>query len=71
MSVVLSILTRSTLCRIFRSKFLVPSKADLRRPTLAKSPTEGPFDENIYLCGNYLGLQPKALSNYINIFLTQ
>lgn len=55
----------------FRSKFLIPSKADLKRTTIARSPDERPSEECVYLCGNSLGLQPKAVADYINIFLTQ
>ncbi|KAL1652020.1 Kynureninase (L-kynurenine hydrolase) [Diplodia intermedia] len=49
--------------RSFRDKFIIPSKANLRSKSLAKpglSPEDG-----IYFCGNSLGLQPKAVSKYI------
>lgn len=54
-----------------RSKFYVPSKADLKRPTIAKPSDEKPSDESVYLCGNSLGLQSKDTAAYIQSFMTQ
>ena len=58
------------LLALFRSRFHIPSKADLKRSSIATS-SEPPSDEAIYLCGNSLGLQPKLTAEYIQIFLTQ
>jgi len=55
----------------FRSKFHIPTKADLKRPTIAKPENEPLSDESIYLCGNSLGLQPKSTAELIQVFLTQ
>jgi len=55
----------------FRSKFHIPTKADLKRPTIAKPENEPLSDESIYLCGNSLGLQPKSVADLIQVFLTQ
>lgn len=55
----------------FRSRFHIPSKADLKRPTIAKPDSERPSDESVYLCGNSLGLQPKSTADLIQVFLTQ
>ncbi|KAK5094784.1 Kynureninase (L-kynurenine hydrolase) [Lithohypha guttulata] len=55
----------------FRSRYLIPTKADLKRPTIAKHDSEPPSEECTYLCGNSLGLQPKAVADYVNVFLTQ
>lgn len=54
-----------------RSKFCIPSKADLKRSTIAKSDDEKPSDESVYLCGNSLGLQSKSTADFIQSFLTQ
>lgn len=54
-----------------RSKFHIPTKADLKRPTLVKFDNEKPSDESVYLCGNSLGLQPKSAADLIQNFLTQ
>lgn len=54
-----------------RSRFHIPTKADLKRPTLAKSEAEVPSEECVYLCGNSLGLQPKSVADFIQVFLTQ
>lgn len=56
--------------RDFRKEFLIPTKADLKRKTLAKSTDEG-SEECIYLCGNSLGLQPRRAREYIYSLLTQ
>ncbi|KIX02402.1 kynureninase [Rhinocladiella mackenziei CBS 650.93] len=55
----------------FRADFYIPSLADLKRPTLAKSPEEEPSRPCTYLCGNSLGLQPVRTASLINCFLTQ
>lgn len=55
----------------FRSKFYIPTKADLKRPTIAKADDEPISDESIYLCGNSLGLQPISAADLIQVFLTQ
>lgn len=54
-----------------RSKFHIPSKADLKRPTIAKPDDEKLSEESVYLCGNSLGLQPKNTADLIQNFLTQ
>lgn len=58
----------------FRSEFLIPSKSDLQHHPHAESrpPSEqnDPADPCIYLCGNSLGLQPKATRTLINEELT-
>lgn len=54
-----------------RSKFYVPTKADLKRLTIAKADDEKPSDESVYLCGNSLGLQAKDTAAYVLSFLTQ
>ncbi|KAK4942100.1 Kynureninase (L-kynurenine hydrolase) [Elasticomyces elasticus] len=48
--------------RGFREKFIIPSKASLKRKSL--SAVKGDED-GIYFCGNSLGLQPKCMSRYI------
>lgn len=55
----------------FRSNFYIPTLADLKRTTLAKSPDESPSPPCTYLCGNSLGLQPTRTADLINAFLTQ
>ncbi|KIY00538.1 uncharacterized protein Z520_03201 [Fonsecaea multimorphosa CBS 102226] len=55
----------------FRAEFHIPTLADLKRPTLAKSPEEAPSQPCTYLCGNSLGLQPVRTANLVNSFLTQ
>ena len=49
--------------RHLRSEFIIPSKTNLRSRNLAKPGLSD--DEGIYLCGNSLGLQPKAMQTYI------
>ena len=56
--------------RDFRRDFLIPSKSDLRRKTLAKF-AEDNSEECVYLCGNSLGLQPRRTRERIHSFLTQ
>ncbi|KAJ9634401.1 Kynureninase (L-kynurenine hydrolase) [Knufia peltigerae] len=49
--------------REFRGKFIIPSKAALKRKSLGKSVEHD--EDGIYFCGNSLGLQPKAVAGYI------
>lgn len=58
----------------FRDQFVIPTKAQLKRKTLAdneqtSAPAAGPQDLSIYFCGNSLGLQPKAVSEYLAAYL--
>ncbi|KIW19811.1 kynureninase [Exophiala spinifera] len=55
----------------YRSDFHIPTLADLKRPTLARPPTEGLSRPCTYLCGNSLGLQPVRTGDLVNVFLTQ
>ncbi|PWY73681.1 kynureninase [Aspergillus heteromorphus CBS 117.55] len=56
--------------RHFRQEFLIPSKVDLTRKSLA---TDGSNEESdprcIYLCGNSLGVQPRNTRKYIDQYL--
>lgn len=54
-----------------RSNFYIPTLADLKRQTLAKSPNEESSRQSTYLCGNSLGLQPTRTADLIQAFLTQ
>ena len=57
--------------RSLRNEFIIPSKADLKRPTLLSAdPEEGPSTPCIYLCGNSLGLQPRLAKERILSCLT-
>jgi kynureninase len=56
--------------RHLRYEFIIPSKADLKRPTLPSTNTEEPSTPSIYLCGNSLGLQPRRTKERISSFLT-
>ncbi|OJI98358.1 hypothetical protein ASPVEDRAFT_185739 [Aspergillus versicolor CBS 583.65] len=47
----------------FRHKFIVPSKANIASKRLAKPNLSS--DPCIYFCGNSLGIQPKAVSRYL------
>lgn len=49
--------------RHLRAEYIIPSKANLRARKLARPGLSD--DEGIYFCGNSLGLQPKAMSTYI------
>jgi kynureninase len=58
----------------FRDEFVIPTKAQLKRKTLkddaqTAAAASGPEDEAIYFCGNSLGLQPKAVSEYMAAYL--
>ncbi|KAJ9255808.1 hypothetical protein DTO207G8_2825 [Paecilomyces variotii] len=56
--------------RDFRDEFIIPSKKDLKRKTLAVTEEESLSDPRcIYLCGNSLGLQPKNTRKYIDRYL--
>ncbi|KAF2249396.1 kynureninase [Trematosphaeria pertusa] len=60
--------------KTFREDFVVPTKAQLKRKTLVDdektaAPASSPNDEIIYFCGNSLGLQPKAVGEYLNAYL--
>ncbi|PYH47565.1 kynureninase [Aspergillus saccharolyticus JOP 1030-1] len=57
--------------RHFRQEFLIPSKKDLKRKTLA-APDENDEEDDqrsIYLCGNSLGVQPRNVRKYIDHYL--
>lgn len=58
----------------FRKDFVVPTRAQLKRKTLADDektgkPAASADDESIYFCGNSLGLQPKAIREYMDAYL--
>lgn len=58
----------------FRDQFVIPTKAQLKRKTLVDNaktlaPASSPQDSSIYFCGNSLGLQPKAVSEYLAAYL--
>jgi kynureninase len=58
----------------FRDQFIIPTKAQLKRKTLiddakTSAPASSPSDSSIYFCGNSLGLQPKAISEYLGAYL--
>lgn len=58
----------------FRNDFVIPTKAQLKRKTLADDDQTAAIassvdDEAIYFCGNSLGLQPKAMSEYLASYL--
>jgi kynureninase len=56
--------------RHFRQEFIIPTKADLKRKTLAK-PSHEESEDCTYLCGNSLGLQPRRTNDRIQAFLSQ
>ena len=56
--------------RHLRKEFIIPTKADLKRKTLAK-PQREDSEECVYLCGNSLGLQPRRTIDRIQAFLLQ
>lgn len=58
----------------FRDQFVVPTKAQVKRKTLkddaqTAAKASSVEDESIYFCGNSLGLQPKATSEYLGAYL--
>jgi kynureninase len=56
--------------RYLRNEFIIPSRADLKRTTLASAdPEDAPSPSCIYLCGNSLGLQPRRTKERISSFL--
>ncbi|PIA91659.1 Kynureninase 2 [Cercospora beticola] len=60
--------------KTFRKDFVVPTKSQLKRKTLhddaqTSAPASSVEDEAIYFCGNSLGLQPKAVSEYMSAYL--
>ncbi|PYI30163.1 kynureninase [Aspergillus indologenus CBS 114.80] len=60
--------------RHFRQEFLIPSKSDLKRKTLAlpdgcTSNEQEAEERSIYLCGNSLGVQPRNVRKYIDHYL--
>lgn len=57
--------------RNLRHEFIIPTKADLKRPTLSSTdPQEAHSPPSIYLCGNSLGLQPRKTRQRVSSFLT-
>lgn len=56
--------------RHLRGEFIIPSRADLKRPTLFPAGHEDTSTPCIYLCGNSLGLQPRRTKEHISAFLT-
>ncbi|CAG8952968.1 hypothetical protein HYFRA_00007684 [Hymenoscyphus fraxineus] len=54
--------------RSYRQKFIVPSKANTKTKSVVK-PEPKSDDPCIYFCGNSLGLQPRAVSEYIAVHL--
>ncbi|EKV09462.1 MFS transporter, putative [Penicillium digitatum PHI26] len=56
--------------RSFRDEFIIPSKNDLKRKTLAVDDSNEASDEkSIYFCGNSLGVQPRSTQKYIEQYL--
>ncbi|KGO41425.1 Kynureninase [Penicillium expansum] len=56
--------------RSFRDEFIIPSKNDLKRKTLAVDESNEASDEkSIYFCGNSLGVQPRSTQKYIEQYL--
>ncbi|KGO76945.1 Kynureninase [Penicillium italicum] len=56
--------------RGFRDEFIIPSKNDLKRKTLAVDDSnEAPDENSIYFCGNSLGVQPRSTQKYIEQYL--
>ncbi|EEP76753.1 kynureninase [Uncinocarpus reesii 1704] len=55
--------------REYRNQFIIPSKADLKRKTIAVAEQESPSPDCIYFCGNSLGLQPKSTRTYVDSLL--
>ncbi|RDW84497.1 kynureninase-2 [Coleophoma cylindrospora] len=53
--------------RSFRERFIIPSKANIKAKKLAKPGLSA--DSSIYFCGNSLGLQPKAVAEYMQAHL--
>ncbi|KAH8596172.1 kynureninase [Bisporella sp. PMI_857] len=53
--------------RYFREQFIIPSKANIKATKVEKPGVSN--EPCIYFCGNSLGLQPKAIREYLNIHL--
>ncbi|EME43351.1 hypothetical protein DOTSEDRAFT_72683 [Dothistroma septosporum NZE10] len=58
----------------FRDQFRIPTRAQLKRTSIVddektKATAQKSEDSSIYFCGNSLGLQPKAVSEYLNAYL--
>ena len=51
--------------RHLREKYIIPTKASLKRKSLGSTTTASPSEEGVYFCGNSLGLQPKCTAQYI------
>ncbi|KAF2796787.1 kynureninase [Melanomma pulvis-pyrius CBS 109.77] len=52
--------------RSFRSKFIIPSKTNIKSKTVSIPEDNDPA---IYFCGNSLGLQPRAVAEYLQTHL--
>jgi kynureninase len=68
--------------RSFREKFIIPSKSNMKSKRVVKpgSPSHSELsthliaieqsnDQCIYFCGNSLGLQPRAIAEYLQVHL--
>lgn len=55
--------------RGLREHFVIPSKSDLSRSTVADSLTGASNEPSTYLCGNSLGLQPQLTAKYFEEYL--
>ncbi|KAL5120833.1 Kynureninase (L-kynurenine hydrolase) [Pleosporales sp. CAS-2024a] len=60
--------------KTLRSEYIVPTTAQLKRKTLADdaetlAQASSTSDEGVYFCGNSLGLQPKAVGEYVDAYL--
>jgi kynureninase len=60
--------------KTLRHEYVVPTKAQLKRKTLTddaqtSAKASSSDDEGIYFCGNSLGLQSKAVGEYLNAYL--
>lgn len=60
--------------KTFRDQFIIPTKAQLKRTSIVdtaetRAPAVSSSDSSIYFCGNSLGLQPKAVAEYLGAYL--
>ncbi|KAJ9602026.1 Kynureninase (L-kynurenine hydrolase) [Cladophialophora chaetospira] len=55
--------------RRLRERFIIPTKASLKRKSLVSSTVADSSEEAVYFCGNSLGLQPKCTARYIQAHL--
>lgn len=60
--------------KTFREEFIIPTKAQLKRTSIVdtaetRAPAASATDSSIYFCGNSLGLQPKAVAEYLGAYL--